>query len=136
HSAAMQDWLRRHAAGYDAVLVQGIPFDVIPRTVETLAALDGPRPRLVLLPHFHGDDRFYYWRRYLDAFARADRTLLFSRTVADLLGGGERLAVVPGGGVDATEFALPASVARFREVLDIQEPFFLVLGRKTGSKGY
>ncbi len=136
HSAAMQDWLRRHAAGYDTVLVQGIPFDVIPRTVETLSALDRPRPHLVLLPHFHGDDRFYYWRRYLDAFARADRTLLFSRTVADLLGGGERLTVVPGGGVDATEFALPDSVARFREVLDIREPFFLVLGRKTGSKGY
>jgi glycosyltransferase involved in cell wall biosynthesis len=91
----------------------------------------------VLLPHFHGDDRFYYWRRYLEAFARADRTLLFSQGLAERLGPRGRFAVVPGGGVAGTELALPAAFARFREVLpDLEEPFFLVLGRKTGSKGY
>lgn len=135
-SAALQDWLRRHARDYDAILVQGAPTDpAAPQTVQTLAALDGPhRPRLVLLPPFRGDDRLDYWRHHLDAFARADRTLLVSRTVAGLLGGGDRLAVVPGGGVDTSELAPPDAVARFREAAppDLREPFFLVLGREGG----
>jgi glycosyltransferase involved in cell wall biosynthesis len=135
HSRAMQAWLRTVAGKYDCVLVQGIPFDVIPSTVETLAALQ-PRPRLVTLPHFHGDDRFYYWRRYLDSFTAADKTLLFSQSIADSLGLGDRAAVVPGGGVRTDEHGDPNALPRFREVFPHQLPFFLVLDRKTASKGH
>jgi glycosyltransferase involved in cell wall biosynthesis len=135
HSAALQTWLAGAAANYDAVLVQGIPFDVIPRTVETLAALPS-HPRLVTLPHFHGDDRFYYWRRYLDAFAAADATLFFSHSIADSLNLGDRAAVVPGGGVRTDEHGDPGALPRFRAVYPHSNPFFLVLGRKTSSKGY
>ncbi|MBW8271259.1 trigger factor [Caldovatus aquaticus] len=136
-SEALQGWLRARARDYDAVLVLGAATDpAAPRTVETLATLAGPRPRVVLRPAFRGDDRFHYWRHQLDAFARADRTLLVSRTIAGLLGG-KRFAVVPDGGVDPAELALPDAAARFREAMPaLREPFFLVLaGRDAEPRG-
>jgi len=135
HSAALQDWLAAHAGDYDTVLVQGIPFDVIPSTVATLRKLPEP-PRIVTLPHFHGDDRFYYWRRYLDSFENADATLLFSSSISGLLGGATNFKIVPGGGVRPEEHGGVDDIARFRALHSGDTPFFLVLGRKTGSKGY
>ncbi|MCW2285763.1 glycosyltransferase involved in cell wall biosynthesis [Rhodoblastus acidophilus] len=135
HAPAMQDWLAAHGGGYDCVLVQGVPFDVVPSSVATLAGLS-KRPRIVALPHFHGDDRFYHWRSYYDAFASADRTLLFSDSLARMLGDAEKCAVVPGGGVSFGDLGGPGVGRAFREVCPVQNPFYLVLGRKTGSKGY
>ena len=136
HSSALQNWLRENAGNYDVVLVQGIPFDVIPRSVETLSALT-PRPRIVTLPHFHGDDRFYHWQQYYRSFAAADATLLFSSSIAEHLGPVcGHLTVVPGGGVRSDEQGDPDAETAFRQIHKSATPFFLVLGRKTPSKGY
>ncbi len=135
HAPSMQEWLAANSVNYDAVLVQGIPFDVIPSSVQTLSRLPH-RPRIVTLPHFHGDDRFYYWRSYLDAFEAADCTLLFSDFLADQLGKREKFGVVPGGGVRVAEITDLGAAATFAEVHKSDKPFFLVLGRKVGSKGY
>lgn len=138
HSTALQDWLAQHGGEYDVVLAQGVPFDLVPSTVATLAALPRP-PRIVTLPHFHADDRFYHWHRFTESFARADATLLFTPSLPALLGGDAmsgRFAVVPGGGVREDEHGDPTARWRFAEVHRSDRPFFLVLGRKTGSKGY
>ncbi|MGO9991006.1 MAG: glycosyltransferase [Steroidobacteraceae bacterium] len=135
HARTLQEWLEKNAINYDAVLVQGIPFDVIPRTIETLARLP-KRPRLITLPHFHADDRFYYWRRYFDSFSLSDATMLFSSAIARQLGSSGKFVVVPGGGVRADERADVNAAQRFGELHRTSEPFFLVLGRKIGSKGY
>lgn len=135
HSQAMQAWIAAHARNYDSILVQGIPFDVIPSTVDTVSLVPR-RPRLVTLPHFHGDDRFYYWRRYLDSFTQADKNLFFSSSIANRILTQDKAAIVPGGGVRMDEHGDPTATARFREVHASETPFFLVLGRKTASKGY
>jgi glycosyltransferase involved in cell wall biosynthesis len=135
HSAALQTWLSQHGADYDTVLVQGIPFDVIPRSVATLRRLPNP-PRIVTLPHFHGDDRFYYWRQYLASFEAADATLLFSSSIADRIGPRVRFTVVPGGGIRLDERGDITAVGRFRAAHHALTPYFLVLGRKAPSKGY
>ncbi len=140
HSAALQAWLAEHGGDYDVALVQGVPFDVVPSAVATLAALPNP-PRLVTLPHFHADDRFYHWRRFADSFAKADATLVFTPSLPALLAAGDpalqrRFAVVPGGGVRPDEHADAAAHRRFAEAHPGGRPFFLVLGRKTPSKGY
>ena len=135
HSAALQDWLAEHGAEYDSVLVQGIPFDLVPSSIATLSRLPH-RPRTVILPHFHGDDRFHYWRRYLESFEKADTTLLFTRTVADLFGPRDKFTSVPGGGVRSEELGDLTAIGRFRDVCAARAPFFLVLGRKAPSKGY
>lgn len=134
HSRAMQAWLARHAAGYDAVLVQGIPFAVVPSTVETLCGLE-KRPRIVTLPHFHADDRFYFWRHYLEAFARADANLLFSEAAAQRLARHGNFAVVPGGGASLEEQPRPSDIAEFGRLCPASGGFYLVLGRVTQSKG-
>ncbi|EHL97009.1 glycosyltransferase, group 1 family protein [Acetobacteraceae bacterium AT-5844] len=135
HSREMQAWLAQAANEYDVVLVQGIPFDVIPATIETLSSLEN-RPRLIALPHFHGDDRFYYWSRYFKAFGAADTTVLFSPFVAAQLNGVANFSVIPGGGVSVYEMATGRDKERFRILLGSFKPFFLILGRKTPSKGY
>jgi glycosyltransferase involved in cell wall biosynthesis len=135
HAPSLQEWLAANSVNYDTVLVQGIPFDVIPSSVQTLSRLPH-RPRIVTLPHFHGDDRFYYWRSYLEAFDAADCTLLFSDFLADDLGKREKFAVVPGGGVRVGEITDLGAAASFAEIHKSDKPFFLVLGRKVGSKGY
>jgi glycosyltransferase involved in cell wall biosynthesis len=135
HSAALQSWLEAHAGDYDTILVQGIPFDLIPRTMETLSRLP-QRPRVVALPHFHGDDRFYHWRRYAQALAAADATLLFSTSIAQALDPAIKAIVVPGGGVRPEEHADLEAEPSFRRIHNRVEPYFLVLGRKVGSKGY
>jgi glycosyltransferase involved in cell wall biosynthesis len=135
HSAQLQKWLASHAAGYDAVLVQGIPFDVIPRSVATIANLPNP-PRIVTLPHFHGDDRFYHWRNYYRSFECADRTLLFSPFIAERLGDPRKFAIVPGGGVRLDEYGDADASRHFAKIHARANPFYLVLGRKTASKGY
>jgi len=135
HSGALQSWLAKNAGRYDGVLVQGIPFDLIPSTVETLSALPH-RPRIVTLPHFHGDDRFYHWKRYYESLAAADVTLLFSSSIAAHFAGHCVTALVPGGGVRSEEHGDTLAPRRFKEVHRSDRPFFLVLGRKTPSKGY
>ena len=135
HSAALQNWLARHGADYDTVLIQGIPFDTIPRSVATLKAA-APATRVVTLPHFHGDDRFYHWRRYYDAFEAADTSLLFSEALGRQLKLDASFTVVPGGGVSLDELGDTAAGSAFRKAHRGTSPYFLVLGRKTASKGY
>jgi glycosyltransferase involved in cell wall biosynthesis len=108
----------------------------VPRSVSSVAAVS-PRPRIIALPHFHGDDRFYHWRRYYDSFAEADSTLLFSASIAHQLKEvTENLNVVPGGGVRSDEHGDSAAESSFRQLHGRSVPFFLLLGRKTPSKGY
>ncbi len=135
HAPALAAWLAEHAGAYGTVLVQGIPFETIPGAVEVLSRA-APRPRIVTLPHFHGDDRFYYWRRYLAAFSAADATIVFSPSIARCLDLPGKLAVLPGGGVRGEENADAAALGAFRDRHGSELPFFLVLGRKTASKGY
>ena len=135
HSPELQHWLSAHASAYHTVLVQGIPFDVIPRCVETLQR-DPNRPRIVTLPHFHGDDRFYYWMRYRNALATADASLIFSPSIANRLSLPGRAALVAGGGVSVVESSDLRAAAVFNATHQSHRPFFLVLGRKTASKGY
>jgi glycosyltransferase involved in cell wall biosynthesis len=67
----------------------------------------------------------------------ADATLLFSSSIAEQLKSiSTGLVVVPGGGVRADEHGDPLAERNFRKVHESSKPYFLVLGRKTASKGY
>ncbi len=134
HSAAMQAWLAENAARFDVALVQGVPFDTVPSSVATLSRL-AARPRIVVLPHFHGEDPFYYWRRYLKSFAAADTTLFFSEALAARLADPEKNVVVPGGGIRIDEEGSGDAIARFRQLHPSPASFFLVLGRKVRVEG-
>ncbi|MGO4260209.1 glycosyltransferase family 4 protein [Lysobacter sp. TAB13] len=138
HSHAMERWLDQNAANYDVILAQGVPFASSVLGVRT-GAVNGLAT--VVLPHFHMEDRYYHWRDFYDAFARADaviaapaasKTAFFDRVC-------ERSVALPGGGLTTEDFSAE-SIARgreaFRRLHRGERPFVLVLGRKTGAKHY
>jgi glycosyltransferase involved in cell wall biosynthesis len=137
HSAAMSAWLETHAASYDAILVQGVPFAPIVWASQ-IARRAAP---VVLLPHFHVEDRYYHWKAYYQAFRNADCVLsapsqlkeqFFDRIDA-------RSESVAGGGIDLEEFEeerREAASRAFRDVHESNRPFVLVLGRKAAGKRY
>ncbi len=136
HCSAMSTYLDEVAANYDVALVQGIQFGVSMAAVDRLKDLGIP---LILLPHYHVDDRFYHWSSFYKAIRTADRVLSFSPTVSanflKPLGG--NAVEIAGGGVTPGEYFSPDNtIAAFRAVWSSERPFALVLGRKTGSKNY
>jgi glycosyltransferase involved in cell wall biosynthesis len=135
-SQALRRWLEDHVASYDVVLAQGVPFSTPPLVVDVATRQDVP---VVVLPHFHTEDRYYHWRRYYDAFRRARRTIAASREQQRLFFDaiGAASVALPGGGVDVAEYDardLPARQAAFRALHRSSTPFVLVLGRQARSK--
>jgi glycosyltransferase involved in cell wall biosynthesis len=135
-SSALVDHVRSVASQYDVVLVQGVPFSLSVDVAQTVRDAGVP---LLILPHFHVDDAFYHWRQYYELFAGANAVLSFSEWVsANFFARLTASApVIPGGGVEPAEYVPRAAhLQQFRRFRDTPRPYFLVLGRKTGSKGY
>jgi len=138
HSSELRQWLEDNVASYDVVLAQGVPFST-PVLATDLAARHGVP--VVLLPHFHMEDRYYHWRTYYEMFRRA-QCVIAAPTQAqpmffDAIGANS--SVVPGGGVDLSEYEASrrsAHQAAFRTLHGGSKPFVLVLGRKAGAKNY
>src|SRR5690606_27708775 len=81
----------------------------------------------------------YHWQAFYRAMREADLTVLAPRALGALLAEPQeiRCALLPGGGIDLADYQeLEACREAFRSRFDMRQPFFLVLGRKTGSKGY
>jgi glycosyltransferase involved in cell wall biosynthesis len=139
-SPGLSQWLEAHARDYDAVIAQGVPFAVPTMVLQALAACEpARRPPVVVLPHFHVEDRYYHWQAFYRAMREADLTVLAPRELGALLAEPQeiRCALLPGGGIDLADYQeLEACREAFRSRFDMRRPFFLVLGRKTGSKGY
>ncbi|MHA7066684.1 glycosyltransferase family 4 protein [Azospirillum argentinense] len=135
-SPDLVEHVRKVAGRYDLVLLQGVPFSNSVDVVQAVRDADVP---LLLLPHYHVDDAFYHWRQYYDAFAKADAVLSFSHWVNahffDKLG--VTAPIIAGGGVEPAEYlARGHQLEQFQQFRGSDRPYFLVLGRKTGSKGY
>lgn len=135
NSRRFEQWLETELASYDLVLAHGTPFSHV---AVTARAASRARMPLVVLPHYHADDKYYHWRHYYDAFTAADLVLaapdLAKERFFDPLGA---TSVCVPGGVDPTEFdALESCMRSFRELHSSTKPFVLVLGRKTGAKQY
>jgi hypothetical protein len=135
-SATLVDHVRSVAGRYDVVLVQGVPFSLSADVARVVRDAGVP---LLVLPHFHVDDEFYHWRQYYDLFAGANAVLSFSEWVSSNFFArlGVAAPVIPGGGADPAEYVPRAAhLQQFQRFRDTSRPYFLVLGRKTGSKGY
>ncbi len=121
---------------YDLVIAQGFPFS-LPGSV-TCGAKKAGVP-VVCLPHLHPEDRFYHWASFYRAMSEADLTVLSPPQLPDLLAGPLKInaRAIPGGMIDPDRYGdLAAAKNLFDRICPLEEPFFLVLGAKTGSKGY
>ena len=138
HSSDLSRWMDSNVADYDVVLAQGMPFST--PVVAARAAVRRGVP-LVLLPHFHMEDRYYHWRHYYEAFLSAQRVIVGPASAKSVFFDaiGAASVSIPGGGVDLEEFAserLRGAEPAFEAVHASSMPFVLVLGRKTGAKNY
>ncbi|HLY57185.1 MAG TPA: glycosyltransferase [Stellaceae bacterium] len=134
HSRALLAALKTEAPQYDVVLVQGMAFGLASDAVRVTRGAGVPA---VAVPHLHVEDRFYHWRDQHRMLADAAGVLCFSAGVASGLVArlGGHPVIMPGGGVDPAEFAWPmVTVPAFRSIHRADRPYFLVLGRKSGSK--
>lgn len=137
-SRALDAWLDRELAGYDLLLVQGVPFATVPAGVRAARRQGVP---CVALPHYHMEDRYYHWQSFYEAFSHADtviaapersRKMFFDRI-------GAAAEVLPGGGLDPADFSdenIRAGRLAFQRLRNDGRPFVLVLGRKAGAKNY
>lgn len=135
-SPALVDHVRAVAHEYDVVLLQGVPFS---NSVDVAQAIRKAGVPLIVLPHYHVDDQFYHWRQYYELFTGANAVLSFSHWVSThfFTKLGVNAPVLPGGGVEPMEYlARGRQSEEFRAFRNSDRPYFLVLGRKTGSKGY
>lgn len=138
HSSELEAWLERACVGYDVILAQGVPFSTSVLGAQVAARNGIPA---VVLPHFHMEDRYYHWRQFYDVFSTVEAVIAApaaSKSVFfDLIGANAQVA--PGGGFDASDFSaesLACGREAFRRIHAGENPFVLVLGRKTGAKNY
>ena len=138
HSRVLAGWLEANVDAYDVVLAHGTPFTTAVVATEVARRHGVP---VVALPHVHMEDRYYHWQAYYAMF-RAARCVIAAPSSAktsffDRVGASS--IALPGGGVDADEFAearLEHARSAFAALHRSDKPFVLVLGRKTAAKRY
>lgn len=137
HCPGLERFLMEKGPSYDWVIAGILPFSVIPSAVR---ASREKGFRCALLPLFHVDDDFYYWRHYLDAIRAADINLAnshFSNKVFFPALGAR--SITAGAGVDEALYRRgDISGARFRKRYGFaaEEKLVLSVGRKCGPKRY
>lgn len=138
HSTLLREWLDDNASHYDVILAQGVPFSTSVLGVDMARRNGVP---VVVLPHFHMEDKYYHWQSFYDAFQKADAVIGAPKAIKRMFFEriGARCELLPGGGLDLSEFTddrIRSGRAAFRKLHPHQQPFVLVLGRKTGAKHY
>ncbi|HVE51403.1 MAG TPA: glycosyltransferase [Casimicrobiaceae bacterium] len=138
HSRALDRWLEGHIGRYDVVIAHGVPFATSTRTTQIASTHGVP---VVVLPHFHSEDRYYHWQSFYAMFRAAacviaapasSKPMFLDKLPA-------RTVIVRGGGIDLAEFEearLRSHQNAFLAVHSSLRPFVLVLGRKAAGKNY
>ena len=134
NSTDLENYLDKNTKSFDMLLGHSIPFATT--TITSKYALKHDVP-YTLLTHMHFDDRFYHWKSYYEAMQKADA--LFASPTASIPLFYDKLNIksieVPGGGIDASEYA-NISTNSFEKLYNSDKPFFFSLGRKSGAKNY
>jgi glycosyltransferase involved in cell wall biosynthesis len=128
-------FLRTNAKNFDIILANMIPFNTISYALSAAKRTQLP---LVLLPHFHINDKTHYWRYFFEAFEKADVVLVLTEIAKQLLETRSINAKVVGAGIDFHELNNPSiSGKRFRSRYKLENTFLvLFVGRKTQYKRY
>jgi glycosyltransferase involved in cell wall biosynthesis len=134
NSHDLEKFLDKAIKNYDIVLGHSIPFKTSIIAAKYAKKYDRP---LVLLPHFHFDDEFYHWKEYYSAMHHADAVIGFPNIAQKLFYDkiGVQSNLLPGGAIYQDEYDKVDS-SEFLKFYKSQLPFFLILGRKSGSKKY
>tara|TARA_R110000868_G_scaffold375711_1_gene640380 strand:- start:15979 stop:19977 length:3999 start_codon:yes stop_codon:yes gene_type:complete len=134
HSASMTDYIRSNARNYDLLITHNVVFKTATESIKIAKECGVPS---ILIPHTHMEDDYYHFDDIYESYKNADSILVSPRCSVDFL---KDLGVsgvnYHAPGIDTTEKFSEADLAAFRTIYPDTTPFFLVLGRKAGAKGY
>lgn len=132
-SPALEAFIKDHLGDYDLLVTHNPVF--APPVLALREACRRGVPS-ILIPHLHLDDDFYHFPDVMEACRLADLVLVTPRIACDFLSAeGCRAQYFPIG-CDTREPFSPEDEEAFRKIYAAEEPFLLVLGRKSGSKNY
>lgn len=133
HSSSMESYIASNIDKYDLLVTHNIVFK--PATFAIEAARQNNVPSL-LIPHAHLDDDYYHFPDLLKAARNVTKVLTVPKAAsAFYVEKGCRSEYLPGG-ADTEEEFLTSDREEFSRIYGRDEDFVLVLGRKSGAKGY
>lgn len=132
-SEALENYIESQIDNYDLVITHNHVFRPAIVAVETAKRHNVP---VILIPHAHLDDDFYHFPDVNAAARNADLVLASPLAACEFYRRrGAEVSYLPAG-IDANETFHQDDVDAFRSVFPGERPFVLVLGRKSGAKGY
>lgn len=130
----MDKFIEENIKNYDIVVTHNSVFR--PAVFAISAAKVAGVPS-ILIPHAHLDDDFYHFPDVHQAALDASIVLAAPKAACHFYErmGASQTKYLPSG-VDISESFSDEDERNFRSVYKLDRPFFLVLGRKSGAKGY
>lgn len=133
HSSSMEHYIATNIGKYDLVVTHNIVFK------PAVFALDLAKQHNVpslLIPHAHLDDDYYHFPDLINAARKATKVLAVPKAAnAFYVEKGCCSEYLPAG-ADTDEEFLESDRHEFESVYGSDDEFVLVLGRKSGAKGY
>ena len=132
-SASLENYISRYVGEYDLVVTHNNVFR------PAIAAIDSANKHgvpVILIPHAHLDDDYYHFPDLLESALNADLVLAVPKAACDFYEKrGCNVAYLPAGAEIDESFG-QTDIKAFHAIYHSETPFVLVLGRKSGAKGY
>ena len=133
HSPGMEGFISSNISKYDLVITHNIVFKPAVFALELAKKNNIPS---LLIPHAHLDDDYYHFPDLLDAARNATQVLAVPKAASEFYASrGCSSSYLPAG-ADIHEEFVQSDLEAFRKIYKHKQSFVLVLGRKSGAKGY
>ncbi|WP_270669289.1 MULTISPECIES: glycosyltransferase [unclassified Aeromonas] len=133
HSSSMESYITSHIDKYDLLVTHNLVFKPAIFALEVAKQSNVPS---LLIPHAHLDDDYYHFPDLLNAARNATKVLAVPKAASTFYAEKGCCSEYLPGGADTEEEFLESDRAEFNRVYASDEDFVLVLGRKSGAKGY
>jgi len=132
-SSELEDYIENNISQYDLVVTHNSIFRPAVFAVEQANEAGIP---VISIPHAHLDDDFYHFPDVQRSIVNSDLASVAPKATCAFYGEkGANVTYLPAG-IDTNEVFEKADIEAFKNQCDIKDPFVLVLGRKSGAKGY
>lgn len=133
HSQKMEGFILSNISKYDLVITHNIVFK--PAVFALELAKQNNIPSL-LIPHAHLDDDYYHFPDLISAARNATEVLAVPKAASDFYAAKGCCSSYLPGGADTHEKFVSDDLNAFRNIYQNEDPYLLILGRKSGAKGY
>lgn len=133
-SNELESYIINNVDKYDLVLTHNVVFNAARLAIEYAFKKHIPS---ILIPHAHLDDDFYHFTDHYEMAKQASLVLASPKEACKFYEklGVKNVTYLPAG-IDTREKFSMADISEFISLYNKNNRFFLVLGRKSGAKGY